>query len=45
MNSCIVEGDLYINDIYKNQEEYRTADFNTFIYTILEKFPNINLII
>jgi hypothetical protein len=42
MNSCIIEGVLYIDGVYKNEEQYENEDFYCFMNTVQKRFPAIN---
>lgn len=44
MRSCIIEGDRYIDEIYKEVEECRSDDFYHFMLMVYEKFPTIDLL-
>jgi hypothetical protein len=42
MRSCVIEGDEYINAIYKEEEELRSDDYYHFMHMVHEKFPKID---
>lgn len=41
IRSCIIEGDPYIDGLYKEDNEFETDDFYDFIHKVHEKFPAV----